>query len=89
MCHQSVGLVANILEGAGMSTFHITVRPDVTQETGVPRAARVRFPMGNPVGEPGKPEQQRRILAGALEAMHALEEPGHILELPFRWRRME
>lgn len=88
MCHQSVGLIANGLEAAGMSTIVISLRPDVTQGTGAPRAMYIRFPMGDPVGEPGKPDQQRRILLSALELVPQLERPGLLVELPYRWRRM-
>jgi D-proline reductase (dithiol) PrdB len=48
----------------------------------------IRFPMGNPIGEPGKPRQQRRILLSALEVLTQLRVPGHLVELPYRWRRM-
>jgi hypothetical protein len=89
VCHQSVGLVANTLEGAGMSTVEVTLKPDVTHGTGTARSVRVRFPMGNPVGEPHKPNQQRRILRSVLEVMQQVQEPGLIVELPYRWRRMK
>ena len=88
MCHQSVGLIANALEGAGLATLIISLRPDVTQGTGAPRAMHIRFPMGNPVGEPGRPRQQRRILLSALEVLAQLRSPGLLVELPYRWRRM-
>jgi hypothetical protein len=88
MCHQSVGLIANALEGAGLSTLVLSLRPDVSQGTGAPRMLHIRFPMGNPIGEPGKPRQQRRILLSALEVLTQLRVPGHLVELPYRWRRM-
>jgi D-proline reductase (dithiol) PrdB len=88
MCHQSVGLIANVLEDVGLVTLLISLRPDVTQGTGAPRAMHIRFPMGNPVGEPGKTAQQRRILLSALEVIPQLREPGLLVELPYRWRRM-
>ena len=88
MCHRSVGLISNIIEGAGMSTIMMVLKPDVAQGTGAPRAMRIRFPMGNPMGEPGKPAQQRRILLSALEVMAQLREPGLMVEMPYRWRRM-
>ncbi|MPZ14945.1 MAG: hypothetical protein GEU73_11075 [Chloroflexi bacterium] len=72
-----------------MSTVLVTVRPDVTQETGCPRGVHIRFPMGNPIGEPHKPNQQRRILLSVLELMQQLREPGPLIELPYRWRRMK
>lgn len=88
MCHQSVGLLQGAIEAASISTIGITVRPEVTVNMCVPRAVYVRFPTGNPVGEPHKPNQQRRILRGVLAALEAIQEPGTVLELPFRWRRM-
>jgi hypothetical protein len=48
----------------------------------------VHFPTGNPMGEPHKADQQRMILTSVLEQLVAIKEPGTIVELPFRWRRM-
>jgi hypothetical protein len=67
----------------------ITTWPIVTEGTGAPRALHVHFPMGNAVGEPGKPVQQRRILLSALEVMEQIAQPGTLVELPYRWRRMK
>src|SRR5215207_5958855 len=88
MCHQSVGLLQGAIEVAGMSTIAISVRPEVTVNMRVPRAAYLRFPTGNPVGEPHKPNQQRAILRGVLAALVAIHKPGTVLELPYRWKRM-
>jgi D-proline reductase (dithiol) PrdB len=88
MCHQSVGLVQGAIEAAGMSTISISVRPEVTINMLVPRAVYVRFPTGNPVGEPYKPYQQRVILEGVLQALEAITDPGTVLEMPYRWKRM-
>jgi D-proline reductase (dithiol) PrdB len=83
-----VGLLANAIEGAGISTVLLTVRPEVTQGVGAPRAMYVRFPLGNSLGEPHRPDQQRTILLAALDALQRVEEPGLMVESPFRWRRM-
>src|SRR5215217_1742627 len=88
MCHQSVGLLQGAIEAAGISTIAITVRPEVTVNMRVPRAAYLRFPTGNPVGEPHEPNQQRAILRGVLAALQAIQEPGTVLEMPYRWKRM-
>lgn len=72
-----------------MTTMLISVKTDVTHGTGAPRVLHIRFPMGNPVGEPNKPDQQRRILLSALEVMQQLPEPGLKVQLPYRWRRMK
>ncbi len=88
MCHQSVGLRQGAIEGQGIPTISITVRPEITAHANVSRACYVRFPTGNPVGEPHKQEQQRMILRTVLEQLVEIKEPGTIAELPFRWRRM-
>ena len=86
MCHRSVGLVQSELEGAGMSTVSVSLRPDISLAMKVPRAAYVRFPLGNPMGEPGRPDQQRRILDDLFELLETAQEP-QLVELPYRWRR--
>lgn len=88
MCHQSVGLLQGAIEAAGISTIAISVRPEVTANMRVPRAVYVRFPTGNAVGEPHKPHQQRSILRGVLQALETIAEPGTLLEMPYRWKRM-
>lgn len=88
MCHQSVGLLQGAVEAAGMSTIGLTVRPEITVNMNVPRAAYVRFPTGNPVGQPHMPNQQRTILRGVLRALEAIRQPGTVVEMPYRWKRM-
>jgi D-proline reductase (dithiol) PrdB len=80
-------LVQNAVEGLGVSTISMSVQPHITASIGVPRGIALRFPAGNQVGEGGKPQQQRMILTAALEAIRAIESPGTIVELPYRWRR--
>ncbi len=77
----------NAVEGAGVSTISMSVQPHITASIGVPRGIALRFPAGNQVGEAGKPQQQRTLLTSALEALCAIEAPGTIVELPYRWRR--
>lgn len=88
MCHQSVGLLQGAIEQQGIPTISVTVRPEITAHANVSRACYMRFPTGNPVGEPNKPDQQRMILQAVLEQLVAIQTPGTIVELPFRWRRM-
>ena len=77
----------NAVEGMGISTISMSVQPHITASIGVPRGIALRFPAGNQVGEAGKPQQQRMMLTAALEAIDAIEAPGTIVELPYRWRR--
>lgn len=88
MCHQSVGLLQGAIERQGIPTISVTVRPEITAHANVSRACYVRFPTGNPMGEPHKPDQQRLILRAVLEQLVEIKKPGTIVDLPYRWRRM-
>jgi D-proline reductase (dithiol) PrdB len=76
------------IEHRSIPSISITVRPEITAHANVSRACYVRFPTGNPVGEPNKPVQQHMILSAVLEQLVEIKEPGTIVELPFRWRRI-
>lgn len=86
MCHRSVGLVQSEVEKSGISTASVCMRPEISLAMKVPRAAYVRFPLGNPFGEPHRPDQQRRILEDLFELLEDSEEP-QVVEKPYRWRR--
>jgi len=51
-----------------------------------PRTVFVQFPFGSPVGEPGNIEQQQAVVTDALKFLATAEEPGAILDLPYKWR---
>ena len=88
MVVSSVGLLQGAIERQGIPTISVTVRPEITAHANISRACYMRFPTGNPMGEPHKPDQQRMILQAVLEQLVAIQTPGTIVELPFRWRRM-
>lgn len=67
MCHQVVGLVQAELERAGMVTASITLLPEITRKVRPPRALAVPYPLGFPLGEPLRPEVQRKIVVQLLE----------------------
>lgn len=69
-----------------MSTVTVCLRPEITLAMKVPRAVYLRFPFGNPMGEPDRPDQHRRILEDLFELLETAEEP-QVAELPYRWRR--
>ena len=69
-----------------MSTVSVSMRPEISFAMRVPRAIHVRFPLGNPLGEPGRADQQRRILEDMFTLLETATEPG-VVELPYRWRR--
>ncbi len=62
------------------------MHPEITAGMNVSRAARVRFPLGNPFGEADQPEQHRLVLEQLFQLLETTSEPS-LVELPFRWRR--
>lgn len=86
MCHRSVGLVQGSIEKSGISTVSLSLRPEITLFMNVPRAAYVRFPLGNPFGEPNRPDQQHLIFEDLLWLLEEATVPV-VIELPYRWRR--
>ncbi|MDH3499715.1 MAG: hypothetical protein OEM97_06305 [Acidimicrobiia bacterium] len=86
MCHRSVGLVQGAVERAGIATVSLSLRPDVTAFMNLSRAAYVRFPLGNPFGEPHQPAQHALVFGRLLELLESATEPVFV-ELPYRWRR--
>jgi len=89
MCHRSVGLVQGAVERAGITTVSVTMRPEITSHMGVSRAAFVRFPLGNPFGEPHRADQHHLVLGALLDLAETAPESNTIVELPFRWRRWD
>ena len=85
ICHQSLGIIQNACENAGMTTISITLKPEVTQFMNIPRAAFIRFPYGYPVGPSFNTKLQKEILLKALELIYQIKEPGTIVKLPYRW----
>jgi D-proline reductase (dithiol) PrdB len=87
MCHQSVGLLQNAIEAAGITTVSVTVRPEITAHVGVPRAGYLRFPTGQVLGEAGATVQHEAIVRALLALAEDAVSPRTLVELPFRWRR--
>lgn len=65
-CHQAAGLVQSIIEKAGIATVSLSLLPEITQRVEPPRVLEVDRPLGYPLGEPGNPERQTRIMLAAL-----------------------
>jgi hypothetical protein len=87
MCHQSVGLLSNAIEAAGMPTVCLTMNAFITVNVRVPRALWVRFPLGYTFGEPFRPDQHRKVLIAALDALEIATAPETVFDTPYRWRR--
>ena len=76
LCHQSVGLVARALEGAGIPTMTIAVLKPVVESVRPPRVALYNGALGSVSGKPNFPEHQRRILDESLRLIEPMDQPG-------------
>lgn len=73
------------IEAWGVSTISLSNNPTVTRRVNPPRWARVRFPRGSMLGEPGNRKKQRAVLRDALRGLETIVTPGGSVELPYRW----
>ena len=58
MCNQSVGLIQQRIEYAGITTVSISLLREITEKIRPPRALFVPYPLGYPLGEPNNSELQ-------------------------------
>ncbi|HZF69038.1 MAG TPA: hypothetical protein VEZ47_13435 [Gemmatirosa sp.] len=79
MCTQSVGLVAGVLEAAGIATVCVALVRAVAVQVRPPRALAVPFPFGAPLGRAHDAAGQRRVVELALALLTAAG-PGPLLE---------
>jgi len=56
---------------------------------GVPRLVALEHPFGRTIGEPGDVDGQTAVLRAALRAAYAMDRPGSVEHLPFRWQGSE
>jgi hypothetical protein len=81
-----VGLVANVIEAAGVPTACLSMIPPLTRATGAPRVIGIAYPIGLPIGRPGDADGQRAVLSAALQAAAVTcVTPRSYVELPFEW----
>ena len=74
MCNQSVGLIASIIEKAGIPTVGLSLLQTVTKKVRPPRSLFVPFPFGYPLGRPNDPGLQHRIIRKALDLLESQDE---------------
>jgi hypothetical protein len=74
MCNQSVGLIASVIEKAGIPTVGLSLLRMVTERVLPPRSLYVPFPFGYPLGKPNDPKLQHQIIRAALNLLVSQEE---------------
>jgi D-proline reductase (dithiol) PrdB len=80
-----VGLVARVIEAAGIPTVLVSTGRDLTFQVRPPRSVFVNFPMGNPFGRADDRGLQKRILLDALHLVETARNGGVLVDLPYEW----
>jgi D-proline reductase (dithiol) PrdB len=80
-----VGLVARVIEAAGIPTVTLNMIWVYQNIVGMPRVAAIEHPFGRPYGDVGDAQTQGAVLTAALEVFELAREPGHVEHLPFTW----
>ncbi|MFN0123610.1 MAG: hypothetical protein ACKV2V_24175 [Blastocatellia bacterium] len=75
MCVQTVGLIQNAIENAGISTVSISLLREVTSALRPPRALFSPFRLGFPLGEPGNTPLQQQMIHAALALLERNDTP--------------
>ncbi len=80
-----MGLIARVLEEAGIPTTTVSSARDITASVKPPRAVFVNFPLGHTTGVPFDVQVQMGIVRVALDTLTEATEPGAIVDLPYQW----
>lgn len=83
--HQTAGIVARVVEEAGIPTVVVAVVRDITINICPPRTLFVNFPTGSNFGKPGDNQTQRQILTSALELAVSADQGGTVQDLDLEW----
>jgi D-proline reductase (dithiol) PrdB len=75
LCHQTMGLVARVLEASGIPTMTLAVERDIAEWVRAPRTAYYNGKLGAVAGLPDAPEFQRRVLDESLRLIEPLDQP--------------
>ena len=76
LCHQTLGIVARVIELSGIPTMMLSVDPKITDTVRPPRTAYYSGSFGSVAGLPDRPEYQMRILDEALRWTETFDQPG-------------
>lgn len=80
-----MGLVARVIEAAGIPTVTLNMIWIYQRLIGMPRVAAIEHPFGRPYGDVGDADTQRAVLRAALAHFEDAQAPGDVAHLPFVW----
>ena len=76
LCHQTVGILARVIEESGIPTMVLSVDPKLTDRVRPPRTAYYKGDFGSVAGKPNWREYQLRILDEAMRWTETFDQPG-------------
>ena len=76
LCHQTLGIIARVIEESGIPTMCLSVDPSMTDKVRPPRTAYYNGEFGAVAGRPNYPEYQLRVLDEALRWTETFDQPG-------------
>jgi hypothetical protein len=85
VCHQTLALVARLLEASGIVSVVMGCAKDIVEHVGVARFVFSDFPLGNAAGRPHDVASQDATLALALALLEAAPAPRTTVQSPLRW----
>ncbi len=85
VCHQTLGLIARLLEQRGIATVVMGCAKDIVELIGVPRFVFSDFPLGNAAGRPHDTASQACTLELALKLLESAPAPRTTVQSPLAW----
>jgi D-proline reductase (dithiol) PrdB len=76
LCHQTLGIIARVVENSGIPTMTLSVDPGMTDRVRPPRSAYYNGEFGSVAGKPNWPEFQLRVLDEAIRWTETFDQPG-------------
>jgi D-proline reductase (dithiol) PrdB len=75
LCHQTLGIIARVIEASGIPTMLVSVEPKITDKVRPPRTAYYNGEIGSVAGKPNFREYQLRILDEAIRWTETFDQP--------------
>ena len=85
VCHQTLAIMANLLEAAGIATVLMGCARDIVELVGTPRFLFSDFPLGNAAGRPHDHASQAFTLELALALLESARSARSVVKSPLRW----
>jgi D-proline reductase (dithiol) PrdB len=85
VCHQTVSLIARVLEANGIATVIVGSALDIVRHSGVPRYLHSDLPLGNPCGAPYDKIMQQSIMNSVIQLLSEAKQPNTVARSPAVW----